>query len=179
MVTNFLLYDSKTVTVTAMLIIRAIAVLALLTFCSLCAAEPLLPLGVFSNKVSADGEHWGGWEIRIWSQSKRLVGFVALAEGLIGDEIRAPFQNVQFEPVTGRISFGAYLPAPNLKVHFSGVLSANQTVGTFVLNNGESFPNVTLKRCCDDAPLFRRFENFEEMSGEYELQLNSTLKRTQ
>lgn len=158
-------------------ITRIIAAVVLLTVCSVCAAEPMLPFGVFSNKQSSDGEHWGGWEIRIWSQHKKLVGFVSLAEGLIGDQFSAPFQDLQFDATTGRISFRGDLPILNRKVRFSGKLSANQIVGTFLLDNGETFPNVTLKRCCDDAPLFRRFESFEEMSKEYGLQLNSAPKQ--
>ena len=150
--------------------IRIIAIFASLIFCSLCAAEPLLPLGVFSNKESADEEHWGGWEIRTWSQSNNVVGFVSLAEGLIGDEYSASFEDLQFEPITGHISFWARLPVLNLKVNFSGTLSKERIVGTFILDNGERFPQVTLRRCCDDAPLFRRFESFEEMAKEYELQ---------
>ena len=162
---------------TAMSITRVIAIVVSLTVCSLCAAEPMLPFGVFSNKESADGEHWGGWEIRTWSQSKKLVGFVSLAEGLIGDEFSAPFQDLQFDSATGRISFWAHLPVLNLKVQFSGALSENQIVGAFVLDNGENSPNVTLKRCCDDAPLFRRYESFEDMTKEYELQPNPSFKR--
>ena len=139
------------------------------------SAEPLLPHGAYSNLWS-DGEHWNGWEIFTWMQGAKLVGFVSLKEGLIGDEFYGEFENLKFNKLTGKLSFSAYFINVKIRVNFSGTLWPDYVVGSFILDNSNVL-DVTLPRRYGNTSLFKRFESYEEMTIFYELQPNPSFKR--
>jgi len=62
--------------------------------------------GSFSNMRFTE-EHAYGYEVELWLQGDRLLGFLLASDGLQGDTPTALLENIRFDPATGQLEFNA------------------------------------------------------------------------
>jgi hypothetical protein len=90
--------------------LRAVFLLALCSHAMSAEGDKFSFLGEFSNvRHSADHEY--GYSIQLWRDKDKLFGLFSAANGLAGDSPVGLLDDVQFDPVTGKLSFTAKLTA--------------------------------------------------------------------
>ena len=115
-------------------------------------------IGCFAN-VRSDGEHAYGYSVRLWAYGREIIGMIDYHRGLLGDPPMGFLTDVQYDSMTGKISFEAKLtnglhycsahkgvPSHDL-LSFQGLLKADSLEGNIVLEEkSDSLPVVEDKR---------------------------------
>lgn len=114
-------------------------------------------VGCFRN-VRTDGEHAGGYTVQLWASGGEIIGIVDYHRGAAGSSAMGFLTDMQYEPLTGKISFQAKLttglhycsehksvPSQDL-LSFQGVLKPDALQGNIVLSNQLDSPPVLVDR---------------------------------
>lgn len=152
-------------------------------------AHRVTPIGSFTNAES-DGEHESGYSVNLWSHGQGIVGYVSYHVGLIGDAPAGVLTNVQFNPVTGALSFSAKLTigSHSCRIHenvpshdmlsFRGRLRRRQLRGTFTLQDHLHTPprpwardTVILRDNPDWSPYMRQYETVDAWQRDHDRKL--------
>jgi hypothetical protein len=131
--------------------------------------DEIRAIGCFTN-VQSEGEHDNGYSVQLWSRGRAIIGLINYFCGLEGDLPIGLLTEVQYDSLTGKLSFKAKLTSglhycsvhKNVPSHdllsFQGFLKADSLEGKIVLEDQlDSPPGVVDKR---DDFLMRRDNDF-------------------
>jgi hypothetical protein len=136
------------------------------------------PFHIFTNQSSWDAPHSGHYTVWLWKRKDSLMGIFLHLEGHDGIGPRGTIENIEFDPKSGNLSFesnvsyclgGSY----NINFRFEGSLKKNALEGVIFATDEGGNPwyrkrkKVTLKKCCDDAPLFKEYVSIEEWKKDW------------
>jgi len=137
------------------------------------------PVGAYDNFRFTE-EHQYGYGVALWRHGETLMGLFSASAGLVGDTPTGLLEDVEYEPKTGRISFGARLstgphggrrhrdvPSRDL-YRFAGALEKNTLKGELtyldILHPGAPFrsESVILARSKEPPPTFETRSAWQE-----------------
>jgi hypothetical protein len=136
------------------------------------------PFHVFTNILSPDIDPSGGYKVWLWKRKDALMGIFYHREGEPGTGPIGTVENIEFDPKSGNFSFESNVSyclggSHNLNLHFEGSLKKNALEGVIFATNEDVAPwyrkrkKVTLKKCCDDAPLFKGYVSIDEWKKDW------------
>jgi hypothetical protein len=114
-------------------------------FAALAATTPsaaVIPIGVYDNVYSADGEHAHGYHLELWKRGGELYGLLADYVADIADPPTGALEHIEYDPKSGKLRFEVRLSTGVVynrshdgepshdRLHFRGVLKPNRVVGT-------------------------------------------------
>ena len=111
-------------------------------------------IGFYTNEESIDGEHSSGYFLHLWSLENQLLGKLTFNEGLIGSGAN--------EWIIGTISGDSIelqSTVYDYDITFKGTISKTGVNGTFAWSSGKIDEQQYLKKCCEDAPIQKDYQN--------------------
>uniref|UniRef100_UPI00404AA5E8 hypothetical protein n=1 Tax=Fulvivirga sp. TaxID=1931237 RepID=UPI00404AA5E8 len=111
-------------------------------------------IGFYTNEESSDGEHSSGYFLHLWSLNGQLLGKLTFNEGLIGSGA-----NEWLQGILSGDSIELQSTVYDNEITFKGIVSKTEVKGTFIWSNGKIDEQQYLKKCCEDAPIHKDYQN--------------------